>query len=200
MSWISSFSFFCEGQFDSVFLPFIHQRPKFQANCQLWTAYKPNVSSSTGNTLPRLCKKCTKNGKSHVGLDPFPQKSSTAIVWYRINVQDFQGEVKLHFCRINFVKLKKISKFLSDLRPFCARWQTWRNLQMRGLWRFHQLQIHQVRHEVHFRGLGRRNSKANLHHFGLRHQKTQEKPAKNRTKVIGGQPISSENCDFNSRS
>ena len=94
---------FLEGQFDSVFLPFIHQRPKFQANCQLWTAYKPNVSSSTGNTLPRLCKKCTKNGKSHVGLDPFPQKSSTAIVWYRINVQDFQGEVIFNFCRINFV-------------------------------------------------------------------------------------------------
>ena len=102
--------FLFEGQFDSVFLPFIHQRPKFQANCQLWTAYKPNVSSSTGNTLPRLCKKCTKNGKSHVGLDPFPQKSSTAIVWYRINVQDFQGEVKLLFCRINFVKLKKFFK------------------------------------------------------------------------------------------
>ena len=90
------FVIFFQGQFDSVFLPFIHQRPKFQANCQLWTAYKPNVSSSTGATLPRLCKKCTKKGTNHVGLDPFPQKSSTALVWYRINLQDFQGEVRLH--------------------------------------------------------------------------------------------------------
>ena len=47
-----------QGQFDSVFTPFIHQKPKLQPDCQLWTAYKPRNVSGIGATLPAFCSKC----------------------------------------------------------------------------------------------------------------------------------------------
>ena len=53
-----------QGQFDSVFTPFIHQKPKLQPDCQLWTAYKPRNVSGIGATLPAFCSKCRGTGSS----------------------------------------------------------------------------------------------------------------------------------------
>ena len=66
-----------QGQFDSVFTPFMQQKPKFQPNCQLWSAFKPShVGSGTSANLPRLCTKCRGPNASKLP-DHFPQCSSS---------------------------------------------------------------------------------------------------------------------------
>ena len=65
-----------QGQFDSVFTPFMQQKPKFQPNCQLWSAFKPSHVPGTSANLPRLCGKCRGPNASKLP-DHFPQCSSS---------------------------------------------------------------------------------------------------------------------------
>ena len=66
-----------QGQFDSVFTPFMQQTPKFQPNCQLWSVFKPShVGPGTSANLPRLCGKCRGPNASKLP-DHFPQCSSS---------------------------------------------------------------------------------------------------------------------------
>ena len=68
-----------QGQFDSVFTPFMQQTPKFQPNCQLWSVFKPShVGPGTSANLPRLCGKCRGPNASKLP-DHFPQCSSSGM-------------------------------------------------------------------------------------------------------------------------